>query len=148
MGRKPVRGRRKRQEKEKKQKERKSVGGRGMKYKDRIEMKCLGHLSAFISKKARYKLGHTQLSLCNLCSRDFQLLERLLTIQHTSYYDLMYCLGGAHPYSNHSKFSFSHALSTALMQLTQIMFIYIYCLLSFIPEGYATTFWNKYLKSS
>ena len=38
MGRKPVRvgGRGKRKE------ERKSVGG--MKYKDRIEMKCLGHL--------------------------------------------------------------------------------------------------------
>lgn len=49
MGRKPVRvgGR----GKKKRKKERKSVGGRGMKYKDRIEMKCLGHLCAFIGKK-------------------------------------------------------------------------------------------------
>lgn len=61
MGRKPVRvgGRGKR----KRKRARKSVGGRGMKYKDRIEMKRLGHLCAFIGKKARYKLGHTQLSL-------------------------------------------------------------------------------------
>lgn len=57
-GKKACQGRRERQGKE-----RKSVGGRGAKNKDRIEMKCSGHLCAFIGKKARYKLGHTQLSL-------------------------------------------------------------------------------------
>lgn len=36
-------------------------------------MKRLGHLCAFIGKKARYKLGHTQLGLWDWCSGDFQL---------------------------------------------------------------------------
>lgn len=49
----------------------------------------------YMKKKARYKLGHTQLSLWDLRSRDFQLLERLL-----AYDELMFCQGGAHAYTS------------------------------------------------
>lgn len=106
----------------------------------------LGAFMCFYKEKtARYKLGHTQLSLWDLCSRDFQLLERLLTSQHTTYYDLMYYQTGAHPYSNlssphsHFQLSISHVPSTALMKFADIKILAVLDIphrpLPFMPEN-------------
>lgn len=129
------------------------VGGRGKRKRTEIKKECrrerdevkrqdrnemLGAFMCFYGrKKTRYKLGHTQLSLWDLCSRDFRLLERLLTVQWTTYFGLIYC-HGAHSYNNfNSKFSLlppfqlfiSHALCVALIKLTQITAFWSYHLL-------------------
>lgn len=61
-----------------------------MKYKDRIQMKCLGHLWAFIGKKSKVQIRPHSIKSVRLVLKGLSAL-RLLTIQHATWYGLMHC---------------------------------------------------------